>query len=354
MNEVRDAVRALLNGRESRAADGSQDAGAARAAFTELAANGWTRVGLSEALGGTGGTLADAADVAAAATYCGAATPLADQVLIANAAADLLDITLPGGTACVVPVVADAGRAVRVPWASWATYMLVADSAGGIGLVAAGSARVTPGANIGGLPSDTVELDGPIPGAGGTIAAALIAQLGALARSVQIAAALRRCLDLSVVYARQRRQFGLPLADQSVVQQEIAALAGEVTAADAAARAAVRAVSSSTADSMLQSGALEAVMSAKVRAGLAATMGLRSAHQLHGAMGITREYELHVHTRSAWAWRDEYGAERTWAERLGDALLASPDGFWAGLVPAVSQPAARVPSGTPQCPTGFP
>ena len=193
MNEVRDAVRALLNGRESRAADGSQDAGAARAAFTELAANGWTRVGLSEALGGTGGTLADAADVAAAATYCGAATPLADQVLIANAAADLLDITLPGGTACVVPVIADAGRAVRVPWASWATYMLVADSAGGIGLVAAGSARVTPGANIGGLPSDTVELDGPIPGAGGTIAAALIAQLGALARSVQIAAALRRC-----------------------------------------------------------------------------------------------------------------------------------------------------------------
>jgi acyl-CoA dehydrogenase len=255
-------------------------------------------------------------------------------VLIANAAADLLGITLPGGTACVVPVIANAGRAVRVPWASWAAYLLVADSAGGIGLVAARSARVTPGENLSGLPSDTVELEGPVPGAGGTIAAALITQLGALARSVQIAAALRRCLDLSVAYARQRRQFGRPLADQPVVQQEIAALAGEVTAADAAAQAAVRAVSSSTVDSMLQSAALEAVVSAKVRTGLAATMGVRSAHQLHGAMGITREYELHVHTRAAWAWRDEYGAERTWAEPLGDALLTSPDGFWTALVPA--------------------
>ena len=52
-------------------------------------------------------------------------------------------------------------------------------------------------------------------------------------------------------------------------------------------------------------------------------------------MGITREYELHVHTRSLWAWaRYEYGAERTWAGRLGETVRASPDGLWACMVPA--------------------
>jgi acyl-CoA dehydrogenase len=151
---------------------------------------------------------------------------------------------------------------------------------------------------------------------------------------VQIAAALRRCQDLSVTYARQRRQFGRALADLPVVQQELAALAGEVAAAEAASNAAVAAVAATIGPMRPTGTAARAVAAAKVRAGLAATAGARSAHQLHGAIGITREYELHVHTRSLWAWRDEYGDERTWAQRLGETVRAAPDGLWATLVPA--------------------
>src|ERR1700678_686276 len=142
MSEIRDAVTALLGGHVLRAADGGQDDGAPRAAFAQLAAQGWTRVGLPERLGGNGGTLADAADVAAAATYLGVATPLADQVLIANAAAGLLGIAVPEAATCVLPVVADAGTATRVPWASWASHLLVADRAGEVALVASGEIRV--------------------------------------------------------------------------------------------------------------------------------------------------------------------------------------------------------------------
>jgi acyl-CoA dehydrogenase len=345
MSEIRDAVTALLGGHALRAADGGQDDGAARAAFAELTAQGWTRVGLPESLGGNGGTLADAADVAAAATYLGVATPLADQVLIANAAAGLLGIAVPEAATCVLPVVAEAGTATRVPWASWASHLLVADRAGEVALVAASDVRVTPGANLADLPSDGVTLGGSAGNAttgagvgrgGGAAAADLITLLGALARSVQIAAALSRCQDLSVTYARQRRQFGRALADLPVIQQELAALAGEVAAAQSASRAAIGEAADGPGDWWTASAgaAARSIAAAKVRAGLAATAGARSAHQIHGAIGITREYELHVHTRSLWAWRDEYGAERTWARRLGDTVRASPDGLWASIVPA--------------------
>lgn len=341
MSEVHDAVTALLRGYRLRSADGGQDDGALRATFAELDAQGWTRVGLSEELGGNGGTLVDAADVTAAAAYLGAATPLADQVLIANTAAGLLGVKLPETATCVLPVVADGGRAASVPWASWASHLLVADRAGGVDLVAAHDARVTPGTNLAGLPSDAVELDGPVGAAGGTDAADLLLRLGALARSVQAAAALRRCQDLSVTYARQRRQFGRALADLPVIQQELAALAGEAAAAQAVSRAAVAAVAAGAgpmapggAGLMTPAGAASlAVAAAKVRTGLAATAGVRSAHQIHGAIGITREYELQVHTRSLWAWRDEYGPERAWAQRLGETVQTASGGLWDSLAP---------------------
>jgi acyl-CoA dehydrogenase len=355
MSEIGDAVTALLGGHGLRAADGGQDDGAARAAFAALTAQGWTRVGLPERLGGNGGTLADAAEVASAATYLGVATPLADQMLIANAAASLLGIAVPETATCVLPVVADAGTATGVPWASWASHLLVADRAGDVALIAASEARVAPGANLAGQPSDGVTLDaaassaialgagvrrgaaGRGPAISGAAAADLITLLGALARSVQMAAALRRCQDLSVTYARQRRQFGRALADLPVIQQELAALAGQAAAAQAASRVALsQAVAAGSADWWTGSAqaAARSTAAAKVRAGLAATAGARSAHQIHGAIGITREYELHVHTRSLWAWRDEYGPERTWARQLGDTVRASPDGLWASMVSA--------------------
>jgi acyl-CoA dehydrogenase len=151
-----------------------------------------------------------------------------------------------------------------------------------------------------------------------------------------------------VTYARQRRQFGRALADLPVIQQELAALAGEAAAAQAASHAAIDAVVAAASQAAIgeaaggpdgwwttaASAAARAVAAAKVRAGLAATAGARSAHQIHGAIGISREYELQAHTRSLWAWRDEYGPERSWARQLGDTVRTSPDGLWASIVPA--------------------
>ena len=49
-----------------------------------------------------------------------------------------------------------------------------------------------------------------------------------------------------------------------------------------------------------------AVAIAKARCGEAAGKGADIAHQVHAAMGYTREHNLHFSTRRLWAWRDEF------------------------------------------------
>ena len=66
-----------------------------------------------------------------------------------------------------------------------------------------------------------------------------------------------------------------------------------------------------------------AVAVAKARVGEAAGKIVAVVHQVHGAMGFTREHPLHRSTRRLWAWRDEFGGEATWQKRLGAAALAA-------------------------------
>jgi hypothetical protein len=50
---------------------------------------------------------------------------------------------------------------------------------------------------------------------------------------------------------------------------------------------------------------------------------------LHGAIGFTHEHQLHRLTTRLWSWRDEFGAEREWAVRLGRfAAGAGAAGYW--------------------------
>ena len=71
---------------------------------------------------------------------------------------------------------------------------------------------------------------------------------------------------------------------------------------------------------------------AGVRRGGPATLVARGAHQLHGAMGVTREHPLHLSTRRLWSWRDENGTQQFWAASLGAALVPRGSaGVWSWL-----------------------
>ncbi len=62
---------------------------------------------------------------------------------------------------------------------------------------------------------------------------------------------------------------------------------------------------------------------AKARVGEAAGKVAEVCHQVHGAMGFTQEHPLHFATRRLWSWRDEFGHETFWQERIGRLVCSA-------------------------------
>lgn len=147
----------------------------------------------------------------------------------------------------------------------------------------------------------------------------------ALARACQIGGAIDAALALSVEHVTQRQQFGRPLAKFQAIQQQMAVLVEEGAAANAAAE--------TTACAFDSGDAAFEMAAAKLRANRAAGEAASIAHQVHGAIGFTREYDLQRFTRRLWCWRSDYGNERHWAAEIGArAARTGADGFWAALV----------------------
>ena len=148
-------------------------------------------------------------------------------------------------------------------------------------------------------------------------------QLGAITRVQLMSGALSSMLELSVQYALEREQFGRPIAQFQAIQQQLAILAGEVAACQRAA------------DSLLQAPEIFNTAVAKSRVGDAVAPVCDIAHQVHGAMGYTREHALNLRSRRLWVWRDEYGEEVYWQTRLGaDLCMSGADGLWKRICEA--------------------
>ena len=160
-----------------------------------------------------------------------------------------------------------------------------------------------------------------------------LSEMGALLRIGQIGGSLDRCLVLSVEYANTRRQFGKPIGKFQAVQQSLAVMAEAVSATGFAGRAAAAALDAG--DAWLEIG------SAKLRANAAAATGAAIAHQIHGAIGFTQEYELQHLTRRLQSWRAEFGNDRHWAERLGRGISLRCQGDLWSLLTARGDAAPR-------------
>ena len=229
------------------------------------------------------------------------------------------------------------GRASRLPWAAQAgQIVLVADGPDGemaVALEGASGGELAPGRNMAGEPRDTLNFaavrvagDAVAPVGRGVDRAALYRR-GSLARAVLMAGAMERALDTAVSYAGERKQFGRQIGKFQAVQQQLAVMAGQVAAAGAAADAGIEALS-------LGDPAMEEFMVAiaKTRVGDAATLASEIAHQVHGAIGFTKEYSLQLSTRRLWSWRDEFGGEMEWAAKVGAFVCArGADALWPTL-----------------------
>ena len=303
-------------------------------------------VSVAEDAGGAGGTLSDAAALLRIAGRYTAPVPLAETGMLAGWLLAASGVRVPRGALTAAPVL-DTDRVIarrdggawvlsgdlrRVPWARTARRIVILAEAPEGFVVASVDpvhCRLTTGSNLAGEPRDGVVLDNVTAEtatmAGRGVNREALKLRGALARTLLMAGALERALDLSVQYAQQRVQFGRKIGQFQAIQQEVARFGGEAAVAVAAALSAAG-VMERGGDAQL------AVAAAKIRTADAAREGALIAHQVHGAIGVTNEYALHHATLRLWAWREEFGNEAHWAMRLGArAQLQGADHLWPAL-----------------------
>ena len=310
--------------------------------WSALEESGLPLTWVPDALGGAGAEIGDGFAVLRVAGRFAAPVPLA-ETLMAGWLLAQAGIEVPAGPMTLAPIYEDGnividgdgrlrGRARDVPFARSASHIAVLASRNGApvaALVETAGLAIAQSTSLAGEPRDTVSFDGAV--AQSTAPApdldpAAVVRLGAAVRAQQMAGALEHILDQSVQYSQDRVQFGRPISKFQAVQHNLAQLAGETAAAGAAADAASEAIAQNGISGPIVTAE---VAVAKVRVGEAASTGAAIAHQVHGAIGFTREYSLHHATRRLWAWREEFGNETFWAMRLGRMVAAAgADALW--------------------------
>jgi len=271
---------------------------------------------VAETAGGAGGDLADAVLVLRLAGRHFAPLPLA-ETLLANRLLTTAGMEPPAG-----PLALALAEQPLVHWGARASHLLLVE--GERLSLLPGDAAEAAEANLAGEPRGRLRQDLPPARAAGRAPEAPVFELLALLRAAQSVGAMERVLDMAGAYVAERTQFGRPLNRFQAIQHHLVAAAGET----AAARIAVAAA----ADAACLGDAGFEIAAAKARSSEAAGKVAAIVHQLHGAIGFTRDLPLNLGTRRLWAWREDYGNETLWQERLGRLVAGlGGDGLWPAL-----------------------
>jgi acyl-CoA dehydrogenase len=318
----------------------------------ELAVSGWhpqawaaldeigvTALVVPEANGGAGATYADAAVVLPALGSLAASLPIVESGLLAGWLMTLAGAQLPTGV--VTAAMAEdldispsdggwllSGTVSRVPWARHADRVVILTGLevgwGALDLPCAGL-DIRLGVNVAGEPRDSIVFDRLFIaedqlhrlGEADIIGEEFLRR-GAFGKSLMMAGAAQGVYAYTARYAGERHQFGRALAAMPAVQQMLAQLAAETSAMTVAVEAAALALDRDPT----QTWTIDA---ARIRTAAAVQSVTAIGHQIHGAIGFTREHPLHRLTTRLWAWREEYGNQAAWADVFGETLCQKGD-----------------------------
>lgn len=281
-----------------------------------------------EAQGGAGLDLADALPVVLAAGRHLCPYPIAHTVL-ARAWLARAGHAVPKGSIAIaaqgLSMQQDRMTGVNVPWVRVADYVL-AQADGHVWLLPVAAGCVAPNGVHGSLDGEaswglraTVRVDGEASEASRIAnrehGDAPLDELAAIAYAGLMAGAMDRVLAMTLDYANQRTQFGKAIGRFQAVQQQISVMAEHVWAARMAVQLAFQG----------RGGQPQALMAAlgKARTSQAAPLVADIAHAVHGAIGITAEFDLQCYTRRLRDWRLAGGSESYWHARIGAAALSS-------------------------------
>ncbi len=148
--------------------------------------------------------------------------------------------------------------------------------------------------------------------------------MGALLHAGLLVGAMKQAFDLTLGYANERMQFGKTLGKFQAIQHQLAVMAEHLAAASLLTEAAFSGLGELPAPA--------ACAVAKARASEAAQLIASLSHAVHGAIGVSQEYNLQLSTRRLHEWRIAHGSESFWNLRVGRLCLARADGNFTDFV----------------------
>jgi acyl-CoA dehydrogenase len=295
------------------------DAGDTDSVWGQVCELGLAGIGMPEDKGGSGGSLADLVVVVRELARAGLSTPIVEastSSYAVDAAAGESFETIVVAPDLDVSSNAVTANLTQVPFADRATGLVIVTASSVVTVPLAGeSVTVEPSHDIADLPDARVNLAGASVAhiSGGPGAAQVIDRL-ALTRSAALLGTAWGAYELTRKYVMEREQFGAPLVKIPAVSTTLAQMAVRTRFAQSALDRATAACADAHTPELDRFGAVSA---ARINAATAATLVARTSHQLHGAVGITAEYDLHRYTSKLWALRDADESEFAYCGRLG-------------------------------------
>lgn len=141
-------------------------------------------------------------------------------------------------------------------------------------------------------------------------------QHAAVAASAEMLGASQRALEMSVDYAKVRKQFGQVIGQFQAIKHKLAEMLKQVESAFAAVYYAAWALDADASDAAL------AVSVAKSTVNEGSKQVCGEAIQVHGGIGFTWEYDLHLYWKRAKHQEVLYGSTDQHRERVLDEVLA--------------------------------
>lgn len=123
-----------------------------------------------------------------------------------------------------------------------------------------------------------------------------------------------RMVELAVGYASERQQFGVPIGSFQAVKHHLANAAMRVEFARPLVMRAAHSIANGDPDASVH------VSMAKARAAQAADGAARVSLQVHGGIGYTVEYDLHLYMKRSWALAREFGDAKFHTRRVRNGL----------------------------------
>jgi alkylation response protein AidB-like acyl-CoA dehydrogenase len=152
-------------------------------------------------------------------------------------------------------------------------------------------------------------------------------QRAAVGAAAEMLGASRKSLEMSVEYAKVRRQFGQVIGQFQAIKHKLSEMLEQVENAHAAVYYAAWAIDAGAPDAVLASSVAKATLNEASR------NVCGEAVQVHGGIGFTWEYDLHLYFKRAKNLEPLYGDTDFHRERVLEEVLA-------GRVAGKSEPVA--------------